>query len=188
MAASLAFAAVLLSPAAFSDEPAPEDARLVESRALVNAFAQELQQALLGAMRSGGPDAAIDVCRSSAPEIAARLSRNAGASVSRVSVRYRNPQSYPEPWQQDVLDQFSATLAKDPQTPVSQLEHFEWDGRGGARYLKAITIAPLCLTCHGEQLDRTVADQLGADYPHDRATGYRLGDLRGAFSAVWPAD
>lgn len=185
MVAGFTLAAVFLAAPALADDPVNE--KLADSRALVDSFAGELQQALQGAMTAGGPAAAIDVCRSSAPEIAARLSRVSGASISRVSARYRNPQSYPDTWQQEVLQDFSATLAADPATPIAQLEHFEVDRQGGARYLKAITIAPLCLTCHGETLDRSVADQLDTDYPHDRATGYRLGELRGAFSVVWPA-
>ena len=133
----------------------------------------ELQGALQSAMSTGGPAAAIGVCRDSAPAIAARLSRVSGASVSRISAKFRNPQNNPEPWQQTVLHQFESTLAADPDAQIGLLDHFEQDQQGGARYLKAIAIAPLCLTCHGERLAEPVAAQLDEDYPHDRATGYQ---------------
>ena len=58
------------------------------------------------------PAAAIDVCRSQAPEIASRLSRQSGANVSRVSSRFRNPQNVPAPWQaESVLPAGSAPVA-----------------------------------------------------------------------------
>jgi hypothetical protein len=147
--------------------------------------------ALKGAMEAGGPAAAIGVCREQAPQIAAKLSRRSGAGVSRVSSRFRNPLNAPTAWQREALGELQAAMPAVQQSgmldPASLPEHFEVDGRGGARYLKAIAIAPLCLTCHGEVVADGVAKQLGDDYPFDRATGYRLGELRGAFSVVWPA-
>ncbi len=166
---------------------AGEDERLGQSRALVGEFGTELMGALQGAMAAGGPAAAIEVCRTRAPEIAARLSRRSGANISRISARFRNPQAVPEDWQRQALDQLRESMPESPAGPASLPETFALDGRGGARYLKAIAIGPLCLSCHGETLSDSVASQLGEDYPHDRATGYRLGELRGAFSVVWPA-
>jgi hypothetical protein len=39
----------------------------------------------------------------------------------------------------------------------------------------------MCLTCHGSEIDAEVREQLAADYPMDRATGFEAGDLRGVF-------
>jgi hypothetical protein len=39
----------------------------------------------------------------------------------------------------------------------------------------------MCLACHGESLEPAVAAKLAAAYPKDQATGFRAGDLRGAF-------
>ena len=168
-----------------------EDERLAQSRALVGQFAGELMGALKGAMEAGGAAAAIGVCTEQAPEIAGRLSRQSGAAVSRVSSRFRNPLNAPAAWQRAALGELLAAMPDVQQAgipdPASLPEHFELDGQGGARYLKAIAIAPLCVTCHGEIVADDVAKQLVADYPFDRATGYRLGELRGAFSVVWPA-
>ncbi len=167
-----------------------EDERLAASRALVGEFAAELSAALGGAIEAEGPAAAVAVCRDLAPEIASRLSRQSGTRISRISSRFRNPQNLPEPWQRQALDQLQNEMP-DPATrafsdPAALPEQFAVDARGEARYLKAIAIAPLCLTCHGEQLSETVRGQLAEHYPHDRATGYQLGELRGAFSVVWP--
>ena len=166
-----------------------EDERLAQSRALAGQFAGELMTALQNAMAAAGPADAIEVCGRQAPEIAARLSRLSGAHVSRVSSRFRNPQNAPDAWQLEALERMRAVMSQTPTPPdpATLPERFELDDRGGARYLKAIAIAPLCLTCHGEAVTGEVAGQLDEAYPYDRATGYRLGELRGAFSVDWPA-
>ena len=52
--------------------------------------------------------------------------------------------------------------------------------------MRAIPLSPSCLTCHGSENDipPVVKDHIQKLYPEDRATGYALGDVRGAFS-VW---
>ena len=51
-----------------------------------------------------------------------------------------------------------------------------------ARVLQPIVIAEPCLACHGaaETIAPAVTEVLAARYPNDRATGYALGDMRGA--------
>lgn len=160
---------------------AAEDPLIKESRELVQTFAARLQSALRAEMAEGGPLAALSVCRDVAPQIASDLSRLSGAKVSRTSTRFRNPGNSPEAWQLKVLNEFEA----ENSTADKPLEYFASDG-SGARYMKAIRVAPVCLVCHGATLSETVEQRLAEDYPHDRATGYAAGDLRGAFSVVWP--
>jgi hypothetical protein len=161
---------------------AAEDRSIEDSRELVHAFASRLQTALKDAMVKGGPMAALTVCRDLAPQIASELSRLSGAKVGRTSRRFRNPRNAPEPWQVMVLKDFE-TLDSNSEAPR---EYYVTDN-SGARYMKEIRVAPLCLTCHGSALTDAVTKRLDADYPHDRATGYEIGDLRGAFSIVWPS-
>ena len=47
--------------------------------------------------------------------------------------------------------------------------------------MKAIPTAPLCLQCHGEAIAPPVAEKITKLYPEDKATGFREGDIRGAF-------
>ena len=49
------------------------------------------------------------------------------------------------------------------------------------RFMKAIPTAAVCLNCHGSELKPAVSEKLSALYPADRATGFREGDIRGAF-------
>ena len=155
-----------------------DDPLLARSREITAAFAGEMQMALQGAMASGGPVAAIGACKDTAPEIAARLSRESGATVSRTSLRVRNPANEPQAWQADVLRAFESDAATD--------EFFDRSGNNEARYMKAITTGALCLNCHGTVLAPDIRKKLDAAYPDDQARDYYLGDIRGAFSIVWP--
>jgi hypothetical protein len=161
---------------------AQEDPLLEASRALAQRFGQELQTELKAALVNGGPAAAVSVCRDAAPRIASALSREAGAKIGRTSLLLRNPINTPEPWQANVLTQyFQPTVL----TTDKRVEYFARSG-DDVRYMQAIRTGGLCLTCHGQDLDGALLEQLDTDYPHDQARGYELGVLRGAFSITWP--
>jgi hypothetical protein len=162
------------------------DARMQESRELTRQFQQRLKTELEAAIAQGGPVGAIAVCREKAPAIAAELSAASGASVSRTALRVRNPANAPQPWQREAMERFEQRMAAGE--PVDKLELFETPDGQGARYMKAIPTGPLCLTCHGSNLAADVQSALRSMYPDDAATGFAVGDLRGAFSVVWPAE
>jgi hypothetical protein len=161
------------------------DPRLVQGRAVVQQFAGELRGALEKAMGRAGPPGAIAVCRDEAPAIAARLSQESGARVSRTSTRVRNPANAAQPWQREVLAAFERRLAD--KAPPESLEHFEVRPDGSARLMKAIVTQSMCLTCHGATIIPAVRGAIERDYPQDEATGFTLGSLRGAFVVDWPA-
>jgi hypothetical protein len=164
------------------------------SRELASQLGQELKGELVKALEQGGPVAAIGVCRDRAPAIAARLSEASGARVSRTALRVRNPANAPDEVQRAVLGQFAEQLAAvPPGVPAAAggppEAVFEIKGPGGIerRYLRAIPTEALCLTCHGPSLAPELAAVIARDYPQDAATGFAQGELRGAFSVVWPA-
>lgn len=161
---------------------ADDDSFLHDSRALAKSFGVQLKAALQTAIATGGPVEAIGVCKDQAPQIAAQLSRQSGARVGRTSRRFRNPGNAPEPWQIAMLEGFEAEMTAENPSPERIERHAD-----GIRYMKAISMQPVCLVCHGEALSDDVSTALAEHYPHDRARGYALGDLRGAFSISWPA-
>lgn len=160
------------------------EALLLPSRELTRQYQQRLKAELEAAIGHAGPAGAINVCREKAPAIAAELSTASGAVVSRTALRVRNPANAPLPWQRDVLLSFQERMAAGE--PADKLESLETPAGKGARYMKAIPMAPLCLTCHGSNLAEDVQAALRSMYPDDAATGFAIGDLRGAFSVVWP--
>lgn len=72
------------------------------------------------------------------------------------------------------------------ETEVPRPEVFTTDDSGTARYLSVMYIGRLCLACQGEAISPKVAVILESEYPHVRAFGSALGDMRGAFSLIWP--
>jgi len=53
---------------------------------------------------------------------------------------------------------------------------------GEFRYMKAIPTGQVCLACHGSSVQPELNDHIQTLYPKDQATGFELGQLRGAFS------
>ncbi|MBK8974241.1 MAG: DUF3365 domain-containing protein [Hahellaceae bacterium] len=152
-----------------------------EAQAIVQQFAGQLKPALQAAIAEGGPVNAINVCAEKAPEIARSLSEQSGWKVRRVSLKARNPSAVPDAWEKNVLEKFDQAIVAG-QSPQS-LAHQDIVN-GQFRFMKAQGVEPLCLNCHGSNLAEDVLKTLRARYPEDRATGYELGQVRGAISLV----
>jgi hypothetical protein len=179
--------ALIAAPAQAGESAAAWDER---GRELAAQLMSKLQAELKQAMQQGGPVAAIEVCRTRAPQIAARLSASSGAEVGRTGLRVRNPANAPDDLERAVMAGFASELAQVPTSASAPPEAvIEIRSRQGIdrRYLRAIPMQPLCLTCHGEQLAPEVAAAVARDYPQDAAKGFTPGQLRGAVTVRWPA-
>lgn len=152
----------------------------LEARQLVKTFASELKPRLVSALQSGGPAHAVKVCSQEAPDIAARLSADSGWQVKRVSLKPRNVASAePSPFERKILEQFDSQLQNG--TPVKDL-YFAGFEQQRFYYLQPQPVEAVCLACHGANLAPDVTQALQQYAPGDRATGYTLGQIRGAFS------
>ena len=160
------------------------------SRALADQLMSELKSELGRALQQGGPVAAVAVCKSRAPEIAARLSASSGAEVKRTAIRLRNPANAPDDLERAVMQGFAAELSgASPVASVPPEAIFESRSAQGTerRYLRAIVMQPVCLACHGTTLAPDIATAIAREYPQDAATGFETGQLRGAVTVRWPA-
>ncbi|MEA3292570.1 MAG: DUF3365 domain-containing protein, partial [Pseudomonadota bacterium] len=152
------------------------------SRMAIKGFVHSLQGELKTAMKAGGPVNAIGVCNEKAPQIEQDQNSKLGFEISRVSLKNRNPDNVPDEWETSVLEIFEnmKKLGKAP----GKLEYYDvvdtGDGRE-FRYMKAIPTVKVCTKCHGTEIDPEVAAKLKELYPEDKATGFEVGDLRGAF-------
>ncbi len=169
-------------------EPEPTRDWIAESRGLAQQLGSELKAELTRAMVDDGPVGAISVCRDKAPAIAARLSAQSGATVGRTAPRVRNPANAPDEMQRILLDQFASELASGKfQGPLEAAFELNRGGQVERRYMRAIPMEGLCVTCHGKVLAPEIAAAIAAQYPADQATGFEPGELRGAFSVTWPS-
>lgn len=168
--------------------PPPAAAEVTEAeRARAAAIIGELKKSLVGALTSAlgqGAPSAIEVCHTMAPALADSLSQ-AGVTVGRATRKPRNPKNEARGWQAEALAELERMHAEgQPLAGKSVVKRLP-DGR--AAYAEPLVIQELCLACHGENLAPEVQSVLAAKYPNDRATGYKLGDLRGVAWAELPA-
>jgi hypothetical protein len=172
--------------------PSSIDAGLVQStRSIAGDLLGQLGQKLKAAMSTDGPVAAVSVCKESAPAIARQLSIANDAKVTRVGTRVRNQEmGVPNAWQKEALTQFEARLSQGEK--AADIEYWQvadnGHGKSELRYAKAIAVQPQCLSCHGSAQDiaAPLAEKLRIEYPNDQATGYGVGQLRGAVVVTRP--
>lgn len=137
---------------------------------------QPFKSGLMTALQAGladSPIAAIAVCQIEAPQIAARAS-TADLRIGRASHRVRNPENAPSPWMQSILDTYRA----DPDDREPRLVSLADDRLG---YAEPILMQPLCAVCHGDAIAPDLQAAITERYPHDQATGFAVGELRGIF-------
>ncbi|MEM7016308.1 MAG: DUF3365 domain-containing protein [Pseudomonadota bacterium] len=165
-----------------ADELSHEAVLKAEAVKIVKTFGGMLKPRLQEAIQTGGLAHAINVCSVEAPNIAEKLSKETGWQVKRVSLKPRNKSSaVPDDFEKKILEQFNAQQSKG-EAPAA-VEHAEILNQQ-FRYMKAQVVEGLCLNCHGSSLSPEVIKALGKHYPKDVATGYSLGEIRGAFSLV----
>ncbi len=186
LVAPLAAVLMFSADAARSDSAADLEPYAVKARAAVKAMGGALQTKLKEALAADGPIAAVQVCKTIAPEIATEQSKAAGMTIRRTALKVRNPDNAPDALERKVLEDFAARLAAG--ADANMLEHIEevtGDGKTTVRYFKAIpTAAAPCLVCHGSAVSGELKETIDKLYPTDQATGFKEGDLRGAFSVT----
>ena len=171
------FSIVLLlfisSKVSFADDPA-----LAQGAELLKPFKQQLKSALQDGMKKGMIET-ISACQIEAPKIAAALSKD-GIKVGRTSHKLRNPDNTAPPWVTPILAEYLANA--ESLHPRSVSVDAQTTG-----YVEPIELKPMCVSCHGERLADSIAGKIGALYPDDQATGFRIGDLRGVFWVEYPS-
>jgi hypothetical protein len=163
---------------------ASEDQNVELCRAAIQNLGGDLKSALQEAMEQGGPLAAVNVCHEEAAVIAQRICDEEGLIVGRTSGKFRSPANAPDEWEKAGLAAFTLRIAagEKPKDLEMWATVTEADGNRSFRYLKAIPTAPLCLKCHGSELAPDLVQKLAELYPGDKATGFGVGDMRGAFT------
>ena len=178
--------ALMVLPAAGQDEATLTQ----DARKLAGTLQQSLAGKLMAEIKANGPAAAIGVCTTIGPGMAAELSRHNGVRLTRVSLKVRNPLlGAPDGWEQGVLKRFDDRLASGEKPEALEYAETVTEPAGRYfRYVKALPVQPLCLNCHGasDQIAAEVKQRLAQDYPKDLATGYSVGQVRGAISIKRP--
>lgn len=182
----LLFAAVLLlaaGPARAQDL----EAYRAGAMAAIQQLRSEMMTLLQETMKAEGPAGATGVCRHLAPQISERIEAETGWTIRRTALRARNPANAPREEEKGVLLSFLArNLAGQSPAQLETIRLIERDGEPTVHYMRAIPTMEPCLACHGEKLTPEVAAAIAENYPDDQATGFKVGDIRGAFSLYKP--
>ncbi|MGZ0656885.1 Tll0287-like domain-containing protein [Coraliomargarita sp. W4R72] len=178
----------LFGLAACSEKPAPSaatDAGYIEqSRSTVAALQQQLSTELKSAIQTKGVVEAIQVCANVAQPITAAVGAETSEQhISRTALRVRNPANQPDALSQSILQNWQTAMDTNGTTPEPVVNH---EGDRVIVHHPIILIAG-CLACHGDPttIAPEVAQKLASLYPEDKATGFAVGDLRGAFRVVF---
>lgn len=169
----------------------PDPKQVEEMRGTAKALMTQLGGKLKGEIAANGLEAAVGVCKIAAPQIAADLSVQTGSKVGRVGTRVRNAEAgTPDTWNAKALAAFAERMKQGEKPDAMEMSEVVADpsGKTYLRYAKAIAIQPMCLACHGSDSDIPdgVKARLQSEYPADKATGYSVGELRGAVVVMRP--
>ncbi|MCW5963407.1 MAG: DUF3365 domain-containing protein [Bryobacterales bacterium] len=176
------------APQAIQREGVSFQEALVQARYVTHDLSSGLQKLLGEELAKGGFAGAVKVCSERAQTVSGEFNAAVGASARRVSLRFRNPNGEPDPYEAAMLRRWQQLQGRKELPEESAEVVRERDGARHLRYMKPIVIQAMCLNCHGspEQLPPEVKAVLGARYPRDLATGYAEGNLRGAVSVRIP--
>jgi hypothetical protein len=154
---------------------------------VADSLGDDLMSGLAKALERGGPGLAIHFCADSAQVRTLRYWKD-GVYLRRVSQRVRNVDDTPDTLELQELRQLGAEHRAGhlPDEKVSVIRAA--DGTYQLQYLRPLVVQPACLACHGDPATFApeVRSVLARRYPHDQATGYAVGDLRGAVSVRIP--
>lgn len=94
--------------------------------------------------------------------------------VGRTSNRLRNQANAAPEWTKPYLEKFSK--AKRSDIPGYVLKKI---GNHRYGYAEPVFIEPICLNCHGRDVNRDTKEAILESYPKDKALQYEVGDFRG---------
>jgi len=101
-----------------------------------------------------------------------------GISVKRISLKERNSANAAKPDEALVLESMHKMMKQKKNLPEYIIKE---EGKSYKYYKPLLIKKELCLKCHGNiETDAEVSAFIKTAYPDDKATGYKMGDLRGA--------
>ena len=125
-----------------------------------------------------GLPAVVDFCYDNAQKLTDSMGKAHNVVMQRVSHKLRNPKNEPTDAQRDVINQYL-----ELQNEKQRLEPIvKKDKEGYVHFYAPIKIKEKCLQCHGKpgnEVKDVVLKKIKEKYPHDEATGFKKGELRG---------
>ena len=161
-----------------------------ETKKAVLPVVPKVVAAMQEAVAEKGVAGAIPVCKDQAPELIKAKRQETGWDIRRVSLKPRNAErGTPDLWEVRQLADFNIRAANGEKIDtMEKSEIVSIDGKPVFRYMKALPVGDVCLKCHGavDGMEAGLKAKLAESYPHDQATGYSKGQIRGALTVKRP--
>ena len=142
-----------------------------------------MAKTLKKAIKKGGPVKAINVCNTAAQKLAEKLGKQLGVEIYRVSHRPRNPDNKADELELKIINSYIEAHNKRQTAPPIAVKR----GKKIIFYAPIYLVYPLCTKCHGQPGKEIAPETLKTIkklYPNDKATGFKLGELRGLWKIV----
>lgn len=142
---------------------------------------QTLLSQVVSAIQRAGHPGAVEYCNIHASSLLDSVAKANKCTIKRISLKNRNSTNAPvTDKEKEILIQFADSInAGKKVKPVLQTSD------GALLYYKPIVLGmDACLKCHGDEQKDISPETLAMikkKYPFDKATGYKLNDLRGAW-------
>lgn len=171
-------------PARLSDA-AVDSLLAVAAEQAVEQFSSQLQASLQVALKEGGPLNAVNICNVVAPDIQIAHFRG-GWFIERVTAKPRNHNNQADSAQLAIL----ALFESDSGAPGYIAHWVDPKKREKFQFFRPIKVKEVCLGCHGDTAGFVpgLTAEINKYYREDKATGYKVDELRGMFAVeiLWP--
>ena len=148
---------------------------------------EHLGSQLTKSMKEGGTINAIPFCNTMAMPLTAEMSEKYNVVIKRTSHKVRNENNAPTKDETRIL----STYKKLIETNKNLKPIVEMDKSGSPHFYAPILLQQKCLVCHGEISKNVTIETdsiIKTFYPHDAATGFKEGDLRGIWSIIFQSE
>jgi cytochrome c551/c552 len=138
---------------------------------------------LMNAINTKGTAEALDFCSTKAYTLTDSMATVLHANIKRVSDKNRNPLNLADSSQTAFIEQCKIQVEQG-QKPVPAIR--ELNGKYLAFY--PIITEEMCMQCHGtveSEIKVETLQKIKERYPDDKATGYKPGQIRGAWVVEW---
>jgi sulfite reductase alpha subunit-like flavoprotein len=160
---------------------------VIKGKEIAQATVKELGSNLMKHMKEGGPQQAIPFCNASANPLTEEIAKKYNVSIKRTSHKIRNDDNKPNEAEETILKQYFASISNNEELkPIVSK-----DEEGKVHFYAPIKLEAKCLACHGtigQEVSIRTDSILKVLYPNDKATGFKVGDLRGIVNITFKSE
>ncbi len=157
---------------------------IVKGKEIAQATMKELGSNLMKQMKLGGPKMAVPFCNTAAYSLTDKMANKYDVTIKRTSNKLRNLKNSPNSDEELVIKEYIASI--NNQKPLQPIVKKGKDKK--VHFYAPIRLKKKCLACHGtvgKEVSKQTDSIIKSLYPNDKATGFKVGDLRGIWSITF---